>query len=778
MDAILRKAIRDLIQRRLRSLLTVMGIIIGVAGIVGIVSTARNLVRAQAAAYVAASQADVTYSTWNAPTSLQRALEGVPNVAAAELRVTLYTRWRIGDTWSDVFLVGIVDFDNIAVNKITLKEGHFPGMDELLPEVSVRDLTGIRIGQEVAVRDRAGRVRYLKLSGFAQSPAYVSATLTHFPVVYASANRVRDLLGASGNNLALIRLEDYRQKDETLQELDRLFDKRGLPHSVPQVRDPRNFIGKRELDALVRVMLLFSILGLVLSGFLVANTLGAIAAEQVGEIGVLKAVGATRLQVLSVYLAAALLYGIVGTALGIALGASVGWQLLAHVARLTNIDVGFEVAPEGLVLGVIVGVGVTLAGGLIPTWSATAISVKAALETYGITSTYGQGRVDRVLQRLQRLPPVVAMSLRNLARRKTRNLITILVIAVATAALLAAQSTEASVAHAIDGIFRTYDADAWVSFNEAVGEDFKGMLRGLPNVQAVENWSLANVLVKRRLARVWGIPPDSTLYRPVMQAGRWLQPGEPETVVVSADLARDRDIHTGDRIELEIGQVTRTFQVVGVVVDNSIFLGATIAGKVFAPVESIDAMRQREGYADFFAIRLVDRRPAAVDATLAELERRFSLFRPVSESAHQDVAAARQPAQLLMLALYVMVLLVGGIGVIGVVNTLSLNVLERRREIGVLRAVGAADWKLLEAFLTEGLALGWLGWIAGLPAGYGLGWILVKMMEQVLFQLDYVVTPEMIALSFVLNVGVVALASVGPALGAARLRAGEALRYE
>ena len=778
MSGILRKAYRDLTKRRLRSLLTLAGIVIGVAGIVAIVSTSRNLVRAQEAAYRNASQADITYWTWDAPSTLKRALEGLPNVAQAELRTTLYTKWQVRGIWRDLYLIGLQDFGQVEINKITLKEGRYSELDELLVEASVREITPLTLGQEVAVRDRFGQERAFTISGFAQSPAFLSSALTNFAVAYAPAVQVRRMVGTAGSNQVLIKLADFQQRNETLQEIARLFAKRGLPHGEPQVRDPVNYLGRRELDSLMRVMVLFSALGLALSGFLVANTLSAIAAEGVSEMGVMKALGATRAQVLGVYLLSAALYGLGGTGLGLTLGAVGGWRLLAYIGQLGNVEVAFQVAPEGLALGVVVGLGVPLVAGLPSAWAGTAIPVKEALGSFGITSTYGQGRLDRLLQRISGLPPVAAMAVRNLARRTARNTITLLVVALATAGLLAAQSTNASIRRAIQSVFATYNADAWIWFAEPVGREFAGMIRAVDEVREVEAWSLADAWVNYRRARLWGVPPDSTLYNEVLQAGRWYREGENDALVVSADLAAEMGIRVGDVIEVEVSEGARNFRVVGIAVDNSIFLGAAIAGKVFAPAEVVDRMRGRQGLADLFAIRLQSSDPRAVDEALARLERRFRRLRPATESAHSDMAAAQRPARLLSLALYAMVLLVALIGAIGVLNTLTLNVLERRREIGVMRAIGAEDVNLVQAFLTEGLSLGLAGWALGLLLGYPLGRLFVQLMEQVLFQIDFVFAPELFLISFLFAVALVALASLGPALGAARLPAAEALRYE
>ncbi|MDE3089285.1 MAG: FtsX-like permease family protein, partial [Chloroflexota bacterium] len=476
MLALFRKAYRDLTKRRVRSLLTIGAIAIGVAGIVAIVSTAQNLTRAQAAAYHNASQADITFWVWDAPPATARALEDVPNVAAAELRNNYFTRCKWNGEFRDVYLWGLNNFADTRINQIRLL-GPAPKAGEFVAETSVRSVFPVQPGDAIACRARDGSTRTLTLAGFAESPNYPSATILDFATVYANAEDVQRLLGIGGANEALLKIDDPATARETADAAARLLSRRGVDHTAPDLRDPNNYLGKRELDALFLLLTVFSAVGLVTSGFLVANTLAAMTAEQVGEIGTLKAIGGTRLQVLTVYVIASGLYGVVGTLAGVALGALASWRLLAYIGGLLNLDSSFAVAPQGVALGAVVGIGVTIFAGLIPSLAATAIRVKDALEAYGITSTYGRGWSDRAVQRIVALPPLAAMSLRNLARRKTRSLITMTVIAVAVAASLAAQSTSASVDAAIDGLFQTFRADAWVYFDQWVGSNFVANFR-------------------------------------------------------------------------------------------------------------------------------------------------------------------------------------------------------------------------------------------------------------------------------------------------------------
>jgi putative ABC transport system permease protein len=789
--ALFRKAYRDVTKRRVRSLLTLLGILIGVGGVVAIVSTGENLARAQQAVYANASQNDIAYWVWNAPASLPRAVQEIDNVRAAETRVDFFTRcqWKQDGApiARDMYLHGIADFETQRVDEIYLRAGRFPQAGEALIEQSALAALGLKLGDTLTCRGNGGEPdRAFTLVGAAQTPNYPNAALLDYAMLYAPSSDVIRLLGASGANSLLIKVADLTRARDTARAITQLLDRRGLQHNAPTLRDPQNYLGKRELDALLAVLTIFSVVGLVTSGFLVANTLAAIVTEQVGEIGVLKALGGTRAQVLLVFLLAALVYGVVGAALGLVVGALASWQLMLYLGSLLNLPVDFQIAPLGVALGIVVGVGVTLGAGALPAFGATRIPVKRALEAYGITPTYGAGRLDRLVQKIVALPPLAAMSARNLARRQGRALVTMLVIGVAVATSLAAQAVSATVDMAIDDLFRTYRADAWLWFGEYVGDNMRAALLTVPEVKQVEVWSLQNVWVTKESggetaaarARLWGIPPDTALYAPQVVAGRWLQTGEMDSAVISTDLAEALGARVGAAITLDVGAAPRDFRVVGIAIDNSVFLGAQVAGKVFVPETIVAKMQGREGWATFFAVGLARHSAAEVDAQLDAIAQKFKRYQIGSDSAAREVKGAKEQTRILTLALAAMSLLIGFIGALGVVNTIMLNVLERRREIGVLRAIGASDANVLQTFLTEGLAFGLGGWLIGLALGYPLGWLIARVMESVLFHLNYIFTAQMALTSLLFALVLTTLASLIPALAAARMRVKDALRYE
>ncbi|MBU1877900.1 MAG: ABC transporter permease, partial [Chloroflexi bacterium] len=604
MHTLIIKAYRDLTRRKLRSALTLVGILIGVAGIVAIVTTAQSLADAQTAAYNNASQNDVWCWTWNASPAIQRPLEAIPNVAAVELRTSYYTRWRvpaqygIGTAWRSVRLIGLNDYENVRVNQVLLREGNWPGPGEVLVEQSSLDANPVRIGDTITIKTREGRgERTLTVSGIAWTPAYPSAAILATSLCYAPAADVQEFAGLTGDNQILFKLTDMGQRDETAKRISETLRRRNVWFDQMHVRDPDEFVGKRELQAVFAVMTLFTALGLVISGFLVANTLSAIVSEQVGEIGAIKAVGGTRQQVLALYLVASALYGVVGTVVGSIIGFLGSGVLIDYIAPFLTLDVGRPVVPRAFALGAGVGIGVAIVAGFWPAWHGTGISVREALAAYGIVSTYGQGTVDRLLRRVRGLPPLVLFSARNLGRRKSRSLITFLAIGVAAAAFLAAQATSISVETAIDTLFNVYNTDAWVWFEEPVQAGFTTRLAAVPGVAAVERWGNVHGYVQHVQALIYGLPADTQMYRHEVVAGRWFAPGAWDEIVLTTGLADEAGVRVGDTVTMDIWGNQRAFQVVGLAVDNiTSGIGATPIGKAFAPGETVSRVMGRQGW--------------------------------------------------------------------------------------------------------------------------------------------------------------------------------------
>lgn len=775
MTLLLRKAWRDLRLRPARSLLTLVGIVVGVAGVVAVALAGRAFAEAQRQIYRNQTRADIDADVWNLDETTVQAIAALPGVAAAERRAMYWTQWRTQLHWMDLYLLGVEDFADMRVDRTQLLEGRFPQRGEIALETTARELAAVEIGQTIELHDAQGKVQTFVVSGFTRTPYYPSAQLMRLTIAYAPAATVRKYLEARGDNALLIRLQDLSQAETVRDQIESLLDRRAIRHGALYVRDPDAYIGRREIQTVLRLLTVLSMLGVIVSAFLVTNTLAAIISEEVYEIGILKALGTPRLQILRVYLGTGLVYGLVGTAAGLGLGWWGGWALVRYAGYLLNMDVG-HFSPDLLAtaLGVLVGLGVTVPAGLFPAWRATRLTVRQMLQGYGIQAEAGEWALRRLA-----LPPLWAFPIRNLARRPGRGLTTVLVTAVAVAAFLAARATQTSLNRSVQSLFGIYDSDAWIWFQQPVEATMAGALPTVPGVAEAEGWIISSCVLQGQYVRLWGLPAETTQYRHNLVAGRWYREGEPDAAVISLDLARQQGWQVGDVAEIEVGWKPRRFAIVGIVRDEAIYgLGDSPTGKVFLPLSIVQQMFGIRGRVSFFALRLERHDRAGINSILAEVERKYRSLEPIVEPLYVGYDQAQEGIRAVRALLGAMTATVGAVGLVGILNTQTLNIIERRREIGVLRAVGTRRGHLLRFFVVEGVALGLVGFLLAVPAGWSVAHLLIAIISDALFALRFTVPTSDVLLSLLFALALSVIGGVVPALAAARLRTAEILRYE
>ena len=455
MHTLFRKVLRDLRRRPLRNALTLLGIVLGVAGVVAISSTARTVADAQRATYSGSQQADLATYTGDMSPTTRNLVERQPNVAEAETRAVTFTRFTSGGDWQNLRLVGLDSFDSMRLDIVELVGGRFPDRGEVAFDDSVRELTPVHLGDVVAVRDSpADPTTYLTVVGFTRSPAQLGAGILNRATAYAPSDVVRALTGQRGDNFLLVRVQDQSRASQTAGDITRLLSKRGVSVGAFDVRDPNVFVGSKELGTLLLLLRIFSYLGAALSSVLVANTLAAVMGEETAQIGIIKSLGGQRRHVLLTYLAYGALLGAAGTALGWLTGLVIGRGISAYLTGLTGLQQPrFSVAPREIALALLVGAFVTVSAALLPVYAKSNARVASLLRSPGVRSEFRRPLLNRLTAPLARVNATLALGARNALRRPSRTLSTVAVVAVAVAAFVATQALSRSVSGTVDELY-------------------------------------------------------------------------------------------------------------------------------------------------------------------------------------------------------------------------------------------------------------------------------------------------------------------------------------
>ncbi len=705
-------------------------------------------------------------------------IRDLPNVAGMEARVTTNTRLSADGRQIQAWLIGVDDFSDQEVNAVLISEGDAPGAGEVLT-----DPQNARTG-----RYRGGIGDQLNLGGFPLTISGVGSSLEFTatvddadPVFYLSLDRLQEAIGYEAISWIDIRVDNH-QPEMVAATADAI---RGSLSAVDpeityseelQVREPGSWPEKESFDNVIRLTYIIAALGLASALLMVYTTMNTIVREQTREIGVLKAIGGTRRAIIRSYLFTAGLLGGLGTVVGVVAGVLLSNLLVGFTGRqFSGVEADFGVPLWVLVLSLGVGLGGTMLAALPAVRRATAIPVREALADHGVTASFGTGGVDAALRRSRFLPRSFRLGLRNTARRKGRSVATTVQIGFAVGTFLGFLALGITVMAVTEQTFDGEGGDIWVQGPGNATE----LLADIPGVAEVVPVYFADVGVDGETFNLQGQTPGATALHDNLDAGRWFTAeeeagGQPVTVLGRA-VAKTTGADIGDLLEVETITGQATLEVVGI---DTLLVGD---GKVlFTPLSTAIEL-SGGGVAGNYYVLTTDRDEAFIDRVASDLQRTL-VTRGLGgsvETRYIEKQAELSGNRTVLAILMIMGVPVIAIGMIGLVNTMTMNIIERTREIGILRSIGARARHIRRMIRAEALILGLLGWLAAIPIGYAIGYLLVRLLSSgfgVDFDLRFALWPLPLALFVTLVI--TSLVVKIPVRRAIRLRPGTALRYE
>jgi putative ABC transport system permease protein len=799
-----RKVLRDIWGNKTRALLVVVSIAVGLLAMSTVFRAQAILARDVQASLAASNPAEATLLTQPIGDDTVDVARQTEEVEEAEGRQTVWGRVKAGEAgdWRTIKLVALDDYDDIRLNKIAPESGAWPPPDRtLLIERSCLSAAGVQIGDEVIVEAPNGEQRQMPITGLVHDMNVVSGELVDqvlFGYITMDTLDWFDLppgftqvdLGVAGDNSDQAHVRQVaEQASDRVEETGRLVFGIKIP-------EPNKHVMDYVIQSLLLMLGSLGLLSLVLSGFLIFNTVSAILARQVRQVGVMKAIGAPQRDVLAMYLAMVLIFSFMALAIALPAG-MLGSRLLSlQLAHLLNIDVqGFDVPPYVLALEILTALIVPLIATLYPILNGTHITVREAISSQDAgAGQFGASRIDAWLGRLRGLPATLLYACRNIFRRKVRLLLTLLTLSMGGAIFITVLSVRASLFLTVESIAAYWQQDLSVDFQRPYPTDrIEQEVMAVSGVVDLENWSVKSAFRQRpdgsesgEPIGVFAIPANSRFVRPTLLEGRWLRPGDTDAVVVNIDFAhKESDVHLDDWITLKIEDHETTWQVVGVCTTQMVGAGEPVPEQAMAYVNYSHLVEVvgETGLANRAAVA-TDRHDATYQAEMKRtLEDRLSAsgfnLRSVETNAkiRSQVENLTNPLLLLLAAMAGLFAVVGGLSLTG---AMSLNVLERTQEIGIIRAVGASSKIVMQIVIIEGIIIGLVSWLIASLLAFPLGKIMTVMVgiSFIKVPLDYAFAPTGIGLWLIIVLMLSVFASYLPANNATRIVVREALVYE
>jgi len=798
MGVIRYKIWRDLWAHKARTMQVVLIIAMGSAAIGMIVGT-RNLVIPQMQSGWQASDPAMINLFVNPAVDEDEllALKSVDGVEEIEGLNSTTVEWRVNpdDEWSSGGLTARTDYEDQQLNKLSLVDGDWPKDKIFAVEQGAEAAFGVPERGTVTLRVNK-RDYVVQLGGTVYNQLAAPANFGGTAQFYSTRDRYEVLVGNRDFDQVLVTAAEY--DEETVTDLaDRLQDKLEKQGKTSDrfITDPNKHFFQDFMDAIFFVLGVMGLLALILGLFLVYNIINALVSQQIDQIGIMKAIGARTGQILGLYLSSILIYSLLALLIAVPVGVLGAWAITTWLVAGFNADPGqFTVSPSAVVAQVIIALLAPLLASLGPILSGARITVREAISTYGLSIE--TGLLDRMFARTQRISRLVLLTITNTFRNKWRVVLMQISLVLSALIFMMVLSVRDSVVYTVeDVLFAILNYNVAFAFEDAerIGR-VEALTLAHPDVKAVEMWGIGSATIRPASeaeseddedAQLFGVPLPTELYGYQLRAGRWLEPSDTYAVVLNEKLASDAGAGVGDWVTFNHGgKRESTWLVVGLLFDPIITPSAHVPRDVF--LREIGEV----GKASAIWIQTVRDDPESEIAIAKDLRVYFEqnqidvsaqkgVFGIGGDSASETAEAFINQFGFLIVLLGIMAVIIAAVGSIALSGALSLSVMERRREIGVMRAIGASSGAIARLFIGEGLILGWLSWLIALPLSSLAGQLMVRGLGLALdLGLVYKYTPVG-ALYWLVIISILSvLASWFPARGAIRISVRESLAYQ
>lgn len=827
--------------RGLRSALTTLAVALGVMLVFGLNGISPALMEAFTKSMMsAAGRIDVTVgSAFRQPIEVD-VLDTVlrtPGIAAASGEVQrpapLTSRAGLSDAPAMINVVGIDPGPAARVRDLPVEQGRALASGDGDVAVLSSDLAerlAVRVGDELTLPSASGTTR-LTIVGLLSTPTVPGQEQLYVPL--ASAQRLFSL----GDRLTVVEASLTPGADRATVE-DALRRQLGDRYTVGGLSSNASLVASMEVAQYA--FTLFGVFALATAGFIIANSFRTVIAERRRDIGMLRAIGTPRRVIRRMFLAESLLQGVLGTALGLVLGwllaAGAFAAMRPIVAQYMRMQIGppvFEPWTWALAIGL--GLLVTVLAAVLPARTASRIApleamrppvadvhqavagrralVGAALVMVSVfllasrvPTGMAVGSVVFLVAIALVTPAVVnplasafgsvvellfaregALARSNLQRNPARSAATVTAVMLGLASIVAMLTVVASIFSGFMGyIDRSMGSDYLVipgsivlqEGNVAAGPRLGDELRAVPGVASVASLRVANGRLDGHDVQVIGIDPveyprvaslewngsSSDAAFGQLAQGRWL--------IANGIFASQAGLRTGQAVTLETPNGRRTYVVAAVGSDylnaklSTIYVSQDVLARDFATTTDLMFLLNLAPGAD----------ASAADRAVAKVVDDYPAF---TLHSTQEWRAEQQATFNGTLGIFYGLIAVLALpSLLALMNTLSISVLARTREIGMLRAVGATRRQIRRMVMAESILLTLIGIAFGVVSGLWLGYALVVAMSNVGWEMPWSFPFDGVVVTIAVGLVFGVLASVAPARSAARLDVVDALHHE
>ncbi|MDP4103326.1 MAG: FtsX-like permease family protein [Bacillota bacterium] len=677
-------------------------------------------------------------------------LRNRPEIEKAELRdfSTLRIETR-PDEWIPLWLYGVEDFKNFNLARFYDYKGSgmptVPNDGAMVIERDGLKFSDLKTGVNARIRS-GGKVLKVPVDGIVFDPAQPPGTQDHLIYGYVNKRTFSAITGEAANQQLYVRFNNVVSREDVQVKTTNLvnyFKSINIAADKITIPNYNSHPHQWQLNTLLFLVGSIGLLAFVMGAVLVSQLMESILAKQIRQIGILKSIGASRSKILQIYIAMVLVMGVISGAIAIPLAIKFGYTYAYFVAHIINFEILTVHLPTqiyvyliaaSLLLPVIFSLPAILKG--------TAISVRDALSDYGIQQEKST-RKARIIHSW--IPGNLAMAIRNSLRRKKRFLVTVASMALGVAIFNTGFNVQQSIKNLLSDVNKSMKHDIQVALISPIPKvDALKYFAGIGNISRIEAWNggrgvmQSMVIATDEGVGIISLPYNTDLVGFRSIKGKWLNSSTEPQIVLNQEaeiLYNHPVVGTWQTISIK-GKALKA-KLVGIVNEAE-------KPKIYMDEHLYDSVVNPNHYVNNLMFVAKDRSYNKVLALKRDIEK------AITPTNMQILYVMAQAERLKIIYDHLLIILVTIIffaslvlvvSAIGMASTTSINIMERTREIGVLRAIGATPKLIYNLFVTEGMILSIVSIVLGLLISWPLSIIATRFFGKLM--LDIVLQPAL-----------------------------------
>lgn len=713
-----KKAFRDLFSNKRKAITAISAVIIGMVAFGTLLFSYELITNEIVTTYSSINPSSATIIVDRIDNRFIELTEEFSDIAEYEVKSNYQIRGQKSNgEWTTVELFSSTDYTTLDVNKVFHLDGAVsPQSNEMLIERDAINVAGKGIGDTLLLSLPNGTETSLKITGVLNDLSVHPATMHNTIYAYVSMETLNEM-GLSSNRLDFkISGEPYnRERIQTISnQYLRMLEQNGYQIKGLSIENtPGISMHLEEYKTALFLLRTFAFVAFLFGCLIMSSLITSILAQQIKQIGILKSFGTKNISIAYSYLLALLSF--IGLSALAALPLS---KLLANVLsslllRLSNMNLTHtQVVPIRYPAFLVLCVSVPLLIAFLSIRQATKITVKDAINYSGI----GKVSTEKpLLSRAARLPRPVMLTLRNAFRRKGRFFLNVSTLAISGVCFITVLVSMFSVSMTLKNNLNTFSYDYRFLVNGTEEEALTEALSSNSEIGVFEYWgyTAGNILYGNgevgNSYPIFAIPKNSSLVNPDLLEGTWLQDEITNEIVVGHEfLQSNPTLSIGDTLSLEIEGTKSDLRIVGVIKD---FSGSNIyMNKDFyihnVPAESRQNIVQVQLNSD---LRGRSRANLIESMETSLLEQNVSILQSETKANAIKILNSHYMATFQTFLIIIFMILI--VSAFGLSSTNNIQTLERMKEIGVMKAMGADKKQIIKIITSESIFVGLSSWV-------------------------------------------------------------------